>query len=319
MEAEAMWITRVGTRIAYILAMFGCAHTAAQPGPAATPTAGTPQHRTRGTMRELERTGADTFDAYVVALATSEDSVDAVTALLLVELVTHVERDPAADGPIVVGFAETRSPAARAIADAVAVGLRKHPEFRVSDRLALDAVSDEQHREYDGGFEDSSLASVGAFHGLSAIGRVTIVRTGERSTITVRITSMRTLLVLADARVTTDALLPENATVETLRLAFPAPQTIHPKAPPAECAKDPKSQECREAIRRRVILTVQEVRALLSSDSVDDEPSICARDPTLHGCQDSDAGDERVACVAPDGRTLPAICCKDPTLEACWQ
>lgn len=276
-----------------MLSMCGCAHGTGTTERAAPPAMTAPQEHAARAMRELEQAGVPAFDAYIAALAASGDPIDLVSASLLVDLVAHVQRDLGTDTPVVVGFAESRSPAARTVADAIAIGLRKHPEFRVSDRLALDAVSTEQHREYDDAFDEDSLVSVGTFHGLSAIGRVTIEQTGERSAITVRITSMRTLLILADARVTTAALLPTDATAETFRLAFPTqPRAFTPPKPPTECVQNPKSEECRAAIHRQVILTAREIRELLHSN-------------------------EGQTCAAPDGRELPPICCKDPTLEGC--
>lgn len=242
-----MWITRTETFVACALSMVGCAHRAAE---LTTPTQATALRAlAANAVQELERTGVDAFDADVAALQASGDPIDAVAAELLVDLVTHVQHDEEMRGPIVVAFVEPRTPALHVLTDAIEIGLRKHTGFRVSDRRAFDAVGDEQRREYGGRFDDASLQPIGAHLGAHAFGRVAIDRIGTRSVISARITSMRTLLVLADARVTTDTLLPADATTDAVRKA---------------------------------LLTARRIRESLEDRS--GRPRICERDPTIRGC-----------------------------------
>lgn len=261
-EVRPMWITKRGALAACILSMCGCAHGRSTAEPAAPATAETLREHAASAIRELEPTGIAAFDEYVETLQSSGDPIDAVAASLLADLVAHVQRSEEMRGPIVVTFGDPRTPTLRMLTDTIEVGLRKHPTFRISDRHAYDAVGEEQRREYGGRFDDNSVQSVGAHLGAHAFGRVAVERTDTRSVISVRITSMRTLLVIADARMATDTPLPADATTDAMRKA---------------------------------LLTAREVRRLMTTDTKTgasciapdgrELPSICCKDPSLQACQ----------------------------------
>lgn len=259
----AVWITR-NPAVAFCCVLpLGCAHAPNQePAPPVRASALGALHRAS--------TGIIAFDAYVDALASSNDPVEEATAALLAELVSRAQRDEETRGPMVVAFVEPQSSGVRVLTDAVEVGLRKHPMFRVSDRRAFRAVGREQDRESGGKFDEATVQSVGAFHGAHAIGRVTIERIGKRTAIAVRLTSMRTLLVLADARITVDQPLLASATTDALRLSLRNARRIAEGRGPdgtAWCTPD-----------GRWI------------------PHICVADPALPACQEDLKGATPVPC-----------------------
>lgn len=209
----AVWMTYNLTVVFCCVLHLGCAHAPDQePAPPVRASALSALHRTP--------TGNAAFDEYVDALASSNDSIEEAAAALLAELVSRAQRDEETRGPMVVAFVEPQNSGVRVLTDAIEVGLRKHPMFRVSDRRAFRAVGHEQERESGGRFDEGTVQSVGAFHGAHVIGRVTIERIDERTAIVVRLTSMRTLLVLADARISMDQQIPAEATTDALRLAL---------------------------------------------------------------------------------------------------
>lgn len=209
----AVWMTRNLTVVLCCVLPLGCAHAPdREPAPPVRTSAFGALHRAP--------TGIAVFDEYVDGLASSSDPIEEAAAALLAELVAHAQRDEEARGPMVVAFVEAQSSGVCALTDAIEVGLRGHPMFRVSDRRAFRTIEREQEREISGRFDDETVQSVGAFHGAHAIGRVTIERIGERTAIVVRLTSMRTLLVLADARISMDQQIPAEATADALRLAL---------------------------------------------------------------------------------------------------
>lgn len=270
------------------IAASGCAHRPERPAPE---EAAAIYERHRAAMASeraaaVKRTGHEAFDERVVALATSEDPMDRLVAQLLPDLVARAQPDAESPGPLIIAFVEPTSPWIRTLTSAIETALRAHPQFRISDRRAIERIKGSKEEEHSGHFDDATVESVGAFHGAGAIGRVTVDRASGRSVVTVRLTSTRTLLVIADARTATDLPIPADAAIETSRIA---PATHELRSPPAACVEDPKSKAC---ARARLLQTAREIA-------------------------DRYGAGDNPECTTADGRGLPPICCKDPDLPAC--
>ncbi len=243
------------------IAASNCVHSQERPTPEET-AALDERHRdamARERAAAVQRTRNEVFDERVVALATSEYPLDRLVAQLLPDLVARAKPDAESPGPLTVAFVEPTSPWIRAMTSAIETALRVHPRFRVSDRRAIERIKRSKEEEHSGHFDDAAVESVGAFHGAGAIGRVTVDRVNDRSVVTVRLTSTLTLLVIADARATTDLPIPADAAIEasraSLRSAREIAERYGPENPectapdgrwlPPICCKDPDLPSCR--------------------------------------------------------------------------
>lgn len=230
------------------LALMSCGHASATNQPLYS-SATAPQARAGTAVRGSKQTGVTAFDEYLAMLEASGDPIGRHAASMLRDLVARAAGRAQCgnrNAPLDVATYTGNDALARAVADALDVGLARHPDFRVThlrDERALNAVLQQLYR---GPRKEETLPDIGRWESPRAIAIVRTQPMGGAHIVTVRLTCLEQGVDIAAARalIAADAVPADPPTVRC-ETAVAAGNTreficcLHPNLPSCQMGGEP--------------------------------------------------------------------------------